>query len=90
MTPAERVLRARLGGYAARAKHDGVKLTAAARATFATSFRAGHACRVCPLVEMPSGLPEAEVVRRADALRRAHYTRLALRSARSRRNREAA
>jgi hypothetical protein len=86
MTPAQRVLRARVGGYAARAKHDGRELTTLARAAYRDSFRRGHSCVLCPAYRMPTGLSDAEVTRRADSLRKAHYARLSLKSAKTRAN----
>lgn len=83
-------LAGRVGGFARAAKHDGREMTAKARATFAESFLAGHACRVCPAIEFPPDLLPAERERRAEALRRAHYARVALASARSRSKKKAA
>jgi hypothetical protein len=92
LSPDQRSLRSRIGAYATLARHDSRQINAVARATYRTSFRLGHACKVCPAFTMPPGLPESEVERRAEALRRAHYARLALRSsqARSRPSPEAA
>jgi hypothetical protein len=87
MTPAERKLRARLGGYAARVHHTGDELLREANRAYRDSFRDGHRCAVCPDVRMAAGLTAEEVVRRAEALRRAHYTRLAMLSARARSSR---
>jgi hypothetical protein len=59
-------------------------MTAAARERFAESFLEGHACKVCPQVTLAADLLPAERARRAEALRRAHYARVALASAQSR------
>ena len=74
----------RVGGYARAALHDGRDMTAAARARFIASFADGHACKVCPPVTLPADLLPAERARRAEALRRSHYARLALARARNR------
>ena len=92
MDAAQRVLRSRLGGYATAARYDAREINAKARATYRDSFRSGHGCLLCQPFVMPAGLSEAEVDRRATALRRQHYTRLSIRSASSRaaRNEKAA
>jgi hypothetical protein len=79
--PQERVLRARAGGYGARARHSADELLGEANRAFRSSFSAGHECAVCPAYAMPSNLPSDEVARRSKALRRLHFTRLALKSA---------
>jgi hypothetical protein len=78
------VLAGRLGGYSRAARHDGELMTRKARQTFALSFLSGHGCKVCPRVDLPASLTDAERARRGEALRRAHYTRVALESARAR------
>lgn len=78
-------LAGRVGGYARAAKHDGREMTEKARRTFTESFLDGHQCKVCPPVIVPAGLPPAERGRRAEALRRSHFARVALASARARR-----
>jgi hypothetical protein len=83
-------LAGRVGGYARAARYDGREMTAAARQRFADSFREGHECRVCPAVAMPDGLLQGERARRAEALRRAHYARVALASSQARAKRKAA
>ena len=84
MDAAQRSLRSRLGGYRTAALYDAREINAKARSTYRESFRAGHACRLCPPFVMPAGLPEPEIRRRADALRSAHFTRLSIASAASR------
>ncbi len=74
--PEVRRLRARLGGYALAAKHDPKEYTAAARETFRRTFD--------DQVDPERALPEGERARRAEAARRAFYTRLALSSIKSR------
>jgi hypothetical protein len=77
MSPAERTLRAKLAAHTKLAKHDPVQSTAAARSAFLESFeRAAD----------PDGLlPPEERARRAAHLRKAHFHRLALKSAQARR-----
>src|SRR5438067_1947749 len=78
MTPAERRLRAQLGAHAMHARNDPKKTTAKARAAFLDGFEAKAD---------PTGvLPVEERRRRAEHLRKAHFTRLALASAKVRRS----
>lgn len=74
----------RVGGYRRAAMYSGLEVTARARATFEASFEQGHACKVCAPVTLPDGLAPAERGRRARALRAAHYSAVALASARAR------
>jgi hypothetical protein len=91
MTPAERSMRSRIAAYAMLARNDPRAVNAKARAVYRDSFRQGHSCAACPEFVMPAGHSEAEVTRRAEALRKAHYARLSLRSSRARsRNKKAA
>jgi hypothetical protein len=71
VTPAERTLRGRIGAYSLHAQ--GATNTGPARAAFLSKFE----------VEVdPEGiLPEAERRRRAIAARKAHFSKLALKSA---------
>lgn len=80
----------RVGGFARAARYDGREMTAAARERFAASFRDGHACKVCPEVTLPVELLPEERDRRAEALRRGHYARVALASATARAKKKAA
>lgn len=73
-----RSLRARLGAYSVHAKYDSRDLTSAARREFLSRFERE--------VDPEGILPEAERQRRAEHARKAHMTRLALRSAVARRN----
>lgn len=77
MTPEQRVMRARLGAYAQHAKHDPKRTTAKARQTFAERFERE--------VDPDGVLEPTERARRAEAAKRAYYTRLALLSSRARR-----
>ena len=65
-----RTLRARLGALAQQAQYDTKETTRAARAAFNARFDNE--------VDPDRTLPEAERVRRADAARRAYFTRLRL------------
>jgi hypothetical protein len=76
LLPHEATLRSRLGAYALHASHDPRETTAKARATFLSRFERE--------VDPDGILPEAERLRRANYLRKAHFTRLALKSARGR------
>ena len=82
-------LAGRVGGYARAARYDGRDMTAAARRRFAESFLEGHGCRVCPEVAIPAGLLPEERSRRAEALRRSHYARVALASSQARAKKKA-
>jgi hypothetical protein len=84
MTPEQRSLRSRIAAYAALSRNDPREINAKARRVYRDSFRNGHRCVVCPVFVMPEGLSPAEVDRRADALRKAHFGRLALKSSRVR------
>ena len=71
---------ARIAALSRAALYDGRELTANARAKFRDSF--------LDLVDPDRQLPEAERQRRAEAARKAHYARLALKSAQKRRARK--
>ena len=79
MTPAERSMRARIAAYSLHAQRDARETTAPARAAFLARFE--H------MVDPDGVLPEPERTRRATAARKAHFARLALRSAQARRSR---
>lgn len=80
LTPAERSLRARIGAYAMHARNDPRETTRAARAAFAQRF----VDEVDPLC----CLPEPERFRRAEAARKAYFSRIAYLAARSRNRRK--
>jgi hypothetical protein len=75
LSPSELSQRARIGGYAQKAKHDPKDTTSKARATYRASFYEG----------VPEDLPQAERDRRAEAAFRAHMAGLAFLSAKARR-----
>ncbi len=77
LTPSERVMRARMAAYTLHARHDPHETTKAARSAFNQRF--------LDEVDPERRLPERERLRRADAARRAYFTRLAYLSARKRR-----
>lgn len=77
LTPSERVMRARMAAYTVHARHDPRETTTAARSAFNQRF--------LDEVDPERRLPERERLRRADAARRAYFTRLAYLSARKRR-----
>lgn len=81
MTPKDRVTRAKIAAHTRWGKQDGREGTAKARRAFADRF----------LQEAdPEGvLPEEERQRRAESLKKAHFSRLALKSAQARRRRRA-
>jgi hypothetical protein len=77
-----RTLRARLGAHALHAKHDPRETTAAARRAFLSKFERQV---VQDAAARGEALTDAEIERRATHARKAHFTRLALRSAMARR-----
>lgn len=76
LTPQQRSLRARLAAHAMHAKNDPRVTTANGRAAFLDKF--------LDEVDPDRTLPEAERNRRAEHARKAHFTRLALLSAKAR------
>jgi hypothetical protein len=77
LTPAERSLRSRIGAYTLHATHDPRQTTKPARDAFLARFERQ--------VDPGSDLPEAERQRRAEAAKKAYFSRLALKSAQARR-----
>src|SRR5215218_1322349 len=80
--PGERALRARIAAHAMHGRHDARQTTAKARAAFLARFER--------LADPEGRLPAAERQRRAQQLRSAYFTRLALVSAKARRARRPA
>lgn len=76
LTASERVLRARMAAYMLHARHDPRETTQAARRTFDQRF--------VDQVDPDRLLSDRERHRRAEAARRAYFTRLAYLSARRR------
>lgn len=77
LTPEQRALRSRLAAYQLHATHDPKETTKKAREAYAARFERE--------VDPDGVLSPEERARRADAARRAYFTRLALRSSRARR-----
>ena len=77
LTPSERVVRARMVAYMLHARYDPRETTKPARRAFNQRF--------LDQVDPDRRLTDHERHRRADAARRAYFTRLAYLSARSRR-----
>lgn len=78
-SPAQRSLQARLAAHAVHARHDASRTTAAGRAAFLRRFE--------DQVDPDRVLSEDERARRAEHARKAHFTKLALRSSQVRRAR---
>lgn len=76
LTPAARTLRARLGAYALHSQRDVRETSARGREVFRSRFEKD--------VDPDGVLPIEERKRRAEAARKAHYTRMALASVRAR------
>ncbi len=76
LSPEERAMRGRIGAYVTHSRHDPRETTAKARATFLDQFERQ--------VDPDGVLPEAERLRRAEAARKAYFTRLAYKSAKAR------
>lgn len=80
MTPEERSMRARMASYASWANcHDPAERTRKARDSFMQRFLRE--------VDPEGKLPTEERLRRAEAAKKAYFSRLAYRSARARRKR---
>jgi hypothetical protein len=77
LSPEQRSLRASLAAHEMHARQDSREITANARAGFLARF-------LRQVDEEQPGLAEAERVRRAEHLLRAHMARLALRSSKAR------
>ena len=73
-------LRGRIGGYALHARYDSRDITRPARAAFLSRFE--HE------VDPEGVLPPKERARRAEAAKRAHFSRLAYKSALARAGRK--
>lgn len=74
-------MQARLAAHTMHSKHDSRDTSAKARAAFMAKFEAE--------VDPDGVLPEAERARRAEHARKAYFARLALASAKARRERKA-
>lgn len=76
-TESERSMLGRLGAHSMHAQHDSRKTSQPGRQAFLASFE--------KQADPDGNLDEAERARRAEHLRKAHFTRLALLSAQKRR-----
>jgi hypothetical protein len=76
-----RSLIARLGAYEQHARHDPRETTRAGRTAFMKRFE--------DQVDPDRLLPEAQRLRRAEAARKAYFTRLAIQSVKARRKKRA-
>jgi hypothetical protein len=85
LTPAQRSMRARLAAYALHSQRDPRETTAAARAANPSSLAYWRT-----KVDPDRLLAEVERDRRAEAARRGHFARLALKSSQARAARKAA
>lgn len=77
LSPEQRSLRASLAAHEMHARHDSREVTAYARAGFLAKF-------LREVEAATPGLPEAERLRRAEHLLRAHMRRLAFASSKAR------
>jgi hypothetical protein len=78
LTPSERAMRARIASYASWARtEDRSARTAPGNRALMSSFERQ--------VDPNGELPEAERLKRADAAKKAHFSRMALKSAKARR-----
>jgi hypothetical protein len=76
-----RSAQARIAALTRAARTDGREISAPARKAFLDSFLEGHSCNLCKPVTINPALPPDQRARAAEALMRAHFTRLALKSA---------
>jgi len=81
LTPEQRSLRAKVAAHSLHARHDSREITAPARAAADTNLNR----RLLSEVDPDGSLSEAERQRRLEHARKAHFARLALKSARARR-----
>jgi hypothetical protein len=82
----EMAMRGRIGAYALHAKHDTNEVSAPGRAAATASLNA----RLLAEIDPENQLSEAERERRLRYARKAHYARLALKSAKARRRKSGA
>ena len=71
----------KLGGMTSAATTDVRALGTRGATAFRQTFQAGHGCTLCPAVDLPADIDEAERDRRADLLYRMHFVRLGQRRA---------
>lgn len=73
----------KLGGLTNAARGNITSLSRSGRRAFRDGFDTGHGCRVCPTITIDQDLPPDERARRADALYRLHFARMAAAKARA-------
>lgn len=81
LTPTERSLRSRIAAHTLHARYDSTVLTAPAR----QAARIALDARLTAEISNSGALNKIEIARRLDHARRAHFARLALKSAKARR-----
>ena len=79
LSPSERTIRARIGAHSLHAKHDPRVTTAPGRKAAAEKLNE----RLLAEIDPHNELPEAERTRRLEHARKAHFSRLALKRART-------
>jgi hypothetical protein len=79
-----RSLQARIAALTRAAQTDGSEISAPGRAAFMKSFETGHECQHCTPIVIDQSLPPEQQARAVQAAISAHFSRLALASARSR------
>ena len=79
LTPEQRTMRARVAAYELHSRTDGLAVTEPARAA-----GPGRIDYWLAQVDPDSELPEPERIRRAECAKKAHFSRLALRSSQAR------
>ena len=81
LSPSERRMRARIGAHQLHSRYSGTEITSAARETAQTNLNA----RLLQEIDPDHSLTERERARRLEHGRKAHFARLALKSAMARR-----
>lgn len=79
-----RSAQARIAALTRAAQTDGREISAPARRAFLESFLTGHTCGLCKTVTIDQSLPPDQRARAVQAAISAHFTRMALKSARAR------
>ena len=81
LTPSERILRSRIAAHTLHSRYDSTVLTAPAR----QAARIALDARLTAEISNCGVFDKIEIARRLDHARRAHFARLALKSAKARR-----
>lgn len=77
-------LQMRVAALVRAAQTDGAEMTRPARAAFLESFETGHQCKHCKPIVIDQTMPPEQRARAVQAAISAHFSRLALASARAR------